>query len=677
LKTQVYIWNLIFILNIISFTQTNLYSQDINYWRSLEENSDAELSELVSKSRTAFRALTVSESIENSDSIYNEYRSAIILQGNPTNINRFLNDTGVHHTNLDSSIYYYQIAIDFILEEEATSFDMGTKITSMCNLGMIYNQELGNPKKAIPILEEALVISDKYHYPGIKLSIIRNLASIYNKQGDKSYAIKLAESGLEDFKYTNYFVGPNGVDYYTLSRFLGSLYADNQDVEIRKLGFKYINDALTFFSEENNHEEVSLALSDLANYYPDLLEKGQDLIYLDKALAYYKEKNSSHLKKHIQLTKGVVLARNGYQKESKQQLDDLLKTYPDDSTAMNKTIQFHLYKSNKQNKNYEEALSNHENYLKIKELEVEKYFSDEVLQLRTKYDTARKSRVAQLLRSKNRTILRYTLASLLLLLITTFSLIFLWQNRKKIKRQNQELENLNKSKNDLFLILAHDLKGPLFSFGNISNRVGQLLKNKDFAGLDKLSNYYSKVGEETKYAVSNLLDWSLSQKDNFLLHRETIEIETELTDIQKDLNYLILDKNMTIRTHNSGVKQVWCDKNSFIIIYRNLLHNAIKYSSKDSYVDLKISTQNDKVIIEIENITNNMSTEVFESIQKLIEKNQDLISLKMRDSGIGIQTAVRLIKHNNGDIEFSKTGDKFSVTTSFYKNQISFHSSIS
>lgn len=662
------IWKKVLIFFIFISFCPKASSQDINYWRSLSPSKDDQLNEEVAKTRAKARQFLISGKTSKVDSLYRAYRAIIIKQGDKTNISRYLNDMGNYHTEIDSSIYYYQMAIDFISKDETSAFIWGLKITSMINLGITYNQELENPKKAIEILEEALILSDTYHYPGLKLSIIRNLASISNRQNDQNHAIQLVESGLEDFKYTNYFIGENGFDYYSLKRFLGTLYHNSEDNQLREKGFQYILEAKDFFEKINNNLEVSLALADLVKFYPDMLKKGQDMIYIDQALSYYEGDKNEKYRKHIELVKGITLARNGKNKKSQKLLNQLKKKYPKDSTSISASIYSQLYEINKQNKNFKDALYYHEQILKSNDKKAAKYYSKEVLDLQSKYDTERKSRVVELLKAKNKTILKYTLISIVLLLISLFSLLYLWKGRLKIKKQNQELSEMNKAKNDLFMILAHDLKGPLLSFENLSSRVSHLLQKGNYEGLHKLGDYYAKVGNAAKYTVSSLLDWSLSQKDNFLLKSDFIDVHTALEKIQQDLNYIIIDKNIVIKVSNKDVDKVWCDENSFIIIYRNLIHNAIKYSDPGTNINIYTESINEKVIITIENKSTQMPLTVYNSILELSQNKQEFVSMNMRDSGIGLQTVFKLIYHNNAEIKFSKKEDTFSVQTVLPKN---------
>ena len=76
---------------------------------------------------------------------------------------------------------------------------------------------------------------------------------------------------------------------------------------------------------------------------------------------------------------------------------------------------------------------------------------------------------------------------------------------------NDELKEVNKSKNKLFAILAHDLRGPISSFSNLSKKVQYLISKGEWETLDQMSNQLEKRTSRLDQLLSNLLSWILTQ----------------------------------------------------------------------------------------------------------------------------------------------------------------------
>jgi len=84
--------------------------------------------------------------------------------------------------------------------------------------------------------------------------------------------------------------------------------------------------------------------------------------------------------------------------------------------------------------------------------------------------------------------------------------------RDDIKQKNAELEQLNATKDKLFSIIAHDLRGPM---GNLRNVLDLLVDSNSDISADERERFLVLLRDtttQTYYLLENLLSWSLSQR---------------------------------------------------------------------------------------------------------------------------------------------------------------------
>jgi len=203
----------------------------------------------------------------------------------------------------------------------------------------------------------------------------------------------------------------------------------------------------------------------------------------------------------------------------------------------------------------------------------------------------------------------------------------------------------------------------------VGKRVSYLLNKKDYAGLEKFTNYFTTAGESLKHTVTNLLEWSLSQKDNFILEPEHIDVYEIMNTIVEDVQYLSTDKGIEISVEIDKENSIYCDKNAFLIIYRNLLSNAIINGDRDSQIQI-LSKEDAMINIDIINVTSSISEDRIKKLRAAIEKTKSGISLEMRTSGIGLHTVSNLIRHNQGKISLKILNDSVTVKTWLPKRSI-------
>ncbi|MBK3518210.1 sensor histidine kinase [Carboxylicivirga marina] len=199
-------------------------------------------------------------------------------------------------------------------------------------------------------------------------------------------------------------------------------------------------------------------------------------------------------------------------------------------------------------------------------------------------------------------------------IITLTILILLYRSEKQKRQQNkllaqktQELEKLNSTKDKLFRIISHDLLSPFSGMLGISNILDlnyDELKDserKDYIGLinNEMENYLK--------LLNNLLEWSKLQTDDIKFSPTVCKLEDIIQSEINNVNISASHKSIKVRFENEKQYLVLADCNMISIMVRNLLMNAIKYSDKNSVVEVKCTKKTNekgKMLTEVSVIDN-------------------------------------------------------------------------
>src|SRR5690606_33801763 len=179
------------------------------------------------------------------------------------------------------------------------------------------------------------------------------------------------------------------------------------------------------------------------------------------------------------------------------------------------------------------------------------------------------------------------------------------KKKENLEHREAELQASNDTKNKLFSIIAHDLRGPIGALESLLKllNTGDMDSSEFMGYVPKLKNDVNNIS----FTLNNLLSWGQSQLNGM----NTIPAKTALANLVEDninlLNELAEAKSIKIESSISDKIYIRADVNQLHIVLRNLLSNAIKFTPN-----------NGRIVIGAH------------------EKEEDFVEVYIRDTGHGI-----------------------------------------
>ncbi|MDB5014598.1 MAG: His Kinase (phospho-acceptor) protein [Daejeonella sp.] len=171
------------------------------------------------------------------------------------------------------------------------------------------------------------------------------------------------------------------------------------------------------------------------------------------------------------------------------------------------------------------------------------------------------------------------------------------REKKKVEEKARELEFANDTKNKLLSILAHDLRSPLGSIqGYLEILVDANLPDDNKVTLQK--NLLQKT-QHTSEMLSNLLSWTQAQMEGVKVKL----IKVNLADTLK--NTLFVQANIAkqkgVTIQNNLEKHIWliADQDMLQLVIRNLVNNAIKFTSHGGVITLSSQILEGNCVISV------------------------------------------------------------------------------
>jgi len=247
-----------------------------------------------------------------------------------------------------------------------------------------------------------------------------------------------------------------------------------------------------------------------------------------------------------------------------------------------------------------------------------------------------------------------------------FLIYYLWRQRQTIVLQNEQLKNINDKRNQLFSVIAHDLRGPIISFQNISKRITYLQENGKPQDVDKMLKMTDAAAKNLNSLLDNLLSWSLTEQGNFPNHPTRINVKTLCEDSVELFKPLAEIKGVKLKQHTFSDQFILADNNAMAIILRNLVNNAIKFSKHGDQVVLRSRKVNGKVLLEVKDTGTGITPQIQEKIFTLNDDKVMLGTEGEKGTGLGLVLCKQLVEMNEGNLSLqSQVGKGTLFTISF------------
>ncbi len=166
---------------------------------------------------------------------------------------------------------------------------------------------------------------------------------------------------------------------------------------------------------------------------------------------------------------------------------------------------------------------------------------------------------------------------------------------EELRLRNEQLEEANASKNKFFSILAHDLRGPIGTMGDLTELIIENIDRYSKEDLLKILRTEGESANRLSMLMENLLNWARSQQRTIEYFPQAVGIEQLIT---RNVDLLSLNADKKHITLDNEVQKgifVYADFQMINTVILNLLSNALKFTKADGRIDIS-ATPNGKFV---------------------------------------------------------------------------------
>lgn len=235
---------------------------------------------------------------------------------------------------------------------------------------------------------------------------------------------------------------------------------------------------------------------------------------------------------------------------------------------------------------------------------------------------------------------------------------------QKLSESELELQNLNRSKDRIFSVVAHDLRNPVAAITGFSEL---LHDNFDQFTPETRKEYVLQILQGTQRIqnlLENLLIWARSQMKAVKYEPEILKVKGIVDDCVRELKPNFDHKKVECLVRVDRKCEVFADKSMIYTVFRNLLMNAIKFSFPGGKVRITSDITDEECRIMVSDDGIGIQPEIQ---AKLFDANESITSpgtTGESGSGLGLVICKEFLERNRGSISVESepaNGSTFTV----------------
>lgn len=613
------------------------YSECFDYSNSLENLLKAK--EYIQKTTNKSKQLENLVSIGNVHRSLNRFSEAIDVFKQAIEIAKDIEDFQ------SEGLLLYRIALSFF---DITDFNKALEYSlKSANLLIINNieNELADTYNFIGYIHYSLKNSDlaqEYYQKAYSLylketdikgmsSTLNNLGIIFNEKKDNTKALEYYSKSLE---YSKQLKDDEGLS--TALNNIGLMYVElgqiDKGIDSYFQSLKYSIKLFDKSSYANTFNNIAAAHLKAGN-----LEKAEEYVF--KALPFVKKLSElGYVQESYQILAKIYSKKGQYKKAFDYQALEIA---------------------------YSDSLYLQQNTSSISEMQ-------------TRFETEAKEKEILLLKKdkeisylevdRHKIVQKYLILSLFLFIVLVFVILYSQKRKRKasfiLSLKNKELEQINRklleseqnlmelnaTKDKFFSIIAHDLKNPFNALLGFSEL---LEKNFDRYTEEEVKEYINVIYESSQNLfklLDNLLQWSRTQTNSISYHPEQFEL---ITLINQEVTFLHVNsdkKKIGVNIELNENITAFADKNIISSVLRNLISNAIKFTNTHGSIEIKAKELTKEVEVSISDSGIGIDHDDLNRIFQLNNSISNKGTANEDGTGLGLLLCKEFTEMNHGKI---------------------------
>ncbi len=232
-----------------------------------------------------------------------------------------------------------------------------------------------------------------------------------------------------------------------------------------------------------------------------------------------------------------------------------------------------------------------------------------------------------------------------------------------IRIVSHELE-LGKMKSDFVSTVSHEFKSPLTSI----RQLAEMLQTGRVPSEERRQRYYDVLLEQSErlsLLIDNILDFAKMEEGKKEFEFEMVDMGPLLEELISTIQQQVRHEGFTVQAEiDTPLPSIQADRAAISQAITNLIDNAIKYSAGAKEVYVRGFTENQYLIIAVQDFGVGIKPEEIDKVFERFYRGGDELTRTVKGSGLGLTLVKQIIEAHHGSVHVESepgSGSTFSI----------------
>lgn len=225
------------------------------------------------------------------------------------------------------------------------------------------------------------------------------------------------------------------------------------------------------------------------------------------------------------------------------------------------------------------------------------------------------------------------------------------QTARELAKVNSSLKEMEKKRNEMLSICAHDLKSPTSS---ILSFIDILKSNQHRLGEQEVSKVYDRMeraGRHMWNLVNDLLDTHQIETGKVKLEKQPLLLSQLAREVCNHVEAKANSKEISLSVDVKPAElKVSLDIQKGIQIITNLVSNALKFTPRGGNIQLRVFTEGQRTALEVQDSGQGIPADELDKIFQKFKQTSTRATEGEKGSGLGLSIVQQLVELHDGEI---------------------------